>query len=173
MASGTAGPATRSGGRRPDGHGLGRRRTTRGDTRVVAPADSAFRRRRRRGRTHPARRCRLAGAQRTGAPPGPSTSSATAANSGAHVDFHRDGNLFRLYDDRSDGRSAILEVRIDGVVAEPWYNSRGKTDAAHPAKEVQRPPVAPDASVEFRVCVGEYGDPVPERTCGAWISDPG
>jgi hypothetical protein len=103
----------------------------------------------------------------------PPTSSATAANVAAHADFHRDSNLFRLYDDRRDGRSAILELKIDGVVAEPLYNSRGMTDAVHPAKEVPRPAVAPDASLEFRVCVGEYGDPVPERTCGAWTSDPG
>jgi hypothetical protein len=103
----------------------------------------------------------------------PPISSATAANFAAHVDFHRDSNLFRLYDDRRDGRSAILELKIDGVVAEPWYNSRGRTDAAHPAKDVPRPPVGPDASIEFRVCVGEYGDPVPEQTCGAWITDPG
>jgi hypothetical protein len=103
----------------------------------------------------------------------PPISSATAANLAAHVDFHRDSNLFRLYDDRHDGRSAILELKVDGVVAEPWYNSRGKTDAAHPAKEVRRPPVGPVASVEFRACVGEYGDPVPEQTCGAWITDPG
>jgi hypothetical protein len=106
---------------------------------------------------------------RLGSPAG----SATAANSAAHVDFHRDSNLFRLYDDRSDGRSAILELKIDGVVAEPVYNSRGKTDAAHPAKEVPRPSVGSDSSIEFRVCVGEYGDPVPERTCGAWTSEPG
>ena len=104
---------------------------------------------------------------------GPPAGSATAANSAAHVDFHSDSNLFRLYDDRSDGRSAILELKIDGVVAEPVYNSRGKTDAAHPAKEVPRPSVGSDTSVEFRVCVGEYGDPVPERTCGAWTSEPG
>jgi hypothetical protein len=103
----------------------------------------------------------------------PPISSATAANFAAHVDFHRDSNLFRLYDDRRDGRSAILELKIDGVVAEPRYNSKGKTDAAHPAKEVPRPPVGPYPSIEFRVCVGEYGDPVPERTCGAWITDPG
>jgi hypothetical protein len=103
----------------------------------------------------------------------PPISSATAANFAAHVDFHRDSNLFRLYDDRRDGRSAILELKIDGAVAEPWYNSKGKTDATHPAKEVPRPPVGPDASIEFRVCVGEYGDPVPEQTCGAWITDPG
>ena len=103
----------------------------------------------------------------------PPTSSATTANLAAHVDFHRDSNVFRLYDDRRDGRSAKLGLKIDGLVAEPRYNSKGKTDAAHPAKDVPRPPVAPDATIEFRVCVREYGDPVPERTCGAWITDPG
>jgi hypothetical protein len=64
-------------------------------------------------------------------------------------------------------------VKIDGAVAEPWYNSKGKTSAARPAKEVPLPSVGPDAAVEFRVCVGEYGKRIPEQTCGGWTTDAG
>jgi hypothetical protein len=38
---------------------------------------------------------------------------------------------------------------------------------------VPLPTVDPDAVIEFRVCVGEYGKPIPEQTCGAWTTDPG
>ena len=101
------------------------------------------------------------------------TSSAAAANLAAHADFHRESHLFVLYDDRGDGRSAILEMKIDGVPTDPRYNSKGKNGPTKPAKQVPLPTVDPDAVIEFRVCVGEYGKPIPEQTCGAWTTDPG
>lgn len=95
------------------------------------------------------------------------TSSAAAANLAAHADFHRESHLFLLYDDRGDGRSAILEMKIDGVLTDPRYNSKGKNSPTKPPKQVPLPTVDPDALIEFRVCVGEYGKPIPEQTCGA------
>jgi hypothetical protein len=120
-------------------------------------------------------------ARLTGTPPSSATttrlsqatSSAAAANLAAHADFHRDSHLFLLYDDRGDGRSAILELKIDGVLTEPRYNSKGKNSPTKPAKQVPLPTADPDAVIEFRVCAGEYGKPIPEQTCGAWTTDPG
>jgi hypothetical protein len=103
----------------------------------------------------------------------PATSSAAAANLAAHADFHRESRVFLLYDDRGDGRSAILEMKIDDVLTDPRYNSKGKNTPTKPAKQVPLPTVDPDAVIEFRVCVGEYGKPIPEQTCGAWTTDPG
>jgi hypothetical protein len=104
---------------------------------------------------------------------GLATSSAAAANLAAHADLHRHSQLFLLYDDRGDGRSAILEMKIDGVLTDPRYNSKGKNTPTKPAKQVPLPTADPDAVIEFRVCVGEYGKPIPEQTCGAWTTDPG
>jgi hypothetical protein len=118
----------------------------------------------------------LTGTPPLSAPPahlGRATSSAAAANLAAHADFHRESQLFLLYDDRGDGRSAILEMKIDGVLTDPRYNSKGKNTPTKPAKQVPLPTVDPDAVIEFRVCVGEYGKPIPEQTCGAWTTDPG
>ena len=105
--------------------------------------------------------------------PGASTSSATSAKRAAHADFDRARGRFALHDDRADGRSAILQVRIDGGALETVYNSRGRTDADSPAKDVELRGVTPGAPIEYRVCVGEYGSPVPERSCGAWTTDTG
>jgi hypothetical protein len=58
-------------------------------------------------------------------------------------------------------------------MADPRYNSKGKNGPTKPAKQVPLPTVDPDAVTEFRVCVGEYGKPIPEQTCRAWTTDPG
>lgn len=102
------------------------------------------------------------------------TSSAMSAGHDAHADFYRQDRQFKLYDDRRDGRSAILQVKTNGtLVGLPWYNSRGRTDAMHPP-EVKPLVFDPYATVEYRVCVGEGKDrdkPLDEKSCGPWVID--
>jgi hypothetical protein len=97
--------------------------------------------------------------------------SAVAANRAAHADFHRDEARILVFDDLIDGRSAILQMRIDGSDVETLYNAKGVTGAKHPPKIVDVPGLVDDTAVAFRVCAGEYGNPVPEETCGAWTTD--
>lgn len=65
-------------------------------------------------------------------------------------------------------------MKINGVlVGRPWYNNRGQTDATRPP-EVRRLVFAPNATVEYRVCVGEFKDrdkPLNEESCGSWAID--
>jgi hypothetical protein len=94
--------------------------------------------------------------------------SAVAANRGAHADFHRDEGRFLVFDDAGDGKSAILQAKVDGTNTNTWYNTRGMTDPQHPPKMIELADTA--AGLEFRVCVGEYGSSVPEKSCGEWTA---
>ncbi len=101
------------------------------------------------------------------------TSSAMSAGHDAHADFYRQDRQFKLYDDRRDGRSAILQVKINGTLLPPWYNSGGRTDAMHPPA-VKPLGFDPYATVEYRVCVGKGKDrdkPLDEKSCGPWVID--
>jgi hypothetical protein len=107
-------------------------------------------------------------------PEGRPTSSATSAKKTAHADYFRGRSQFVLYDDSRDGHSAVLQVKIDDVDdPRTFFNSKGITNATHPPKVVTASGVSSDATVRFRVCVGDYGKPVPERTCGKWSTATG
>jgi hypothetical protein len=107
-------------------------------------------------------------------PEGRPTGSATSAKKTAHADYFRGRSQFVLYDDSRDGHSAVLQVKVDDVHdPRTFFNSKGITNATHPPKVVTAPGVSSDATVRFRVCVGDYGRPVPERTCGKWSTTTG
>ncbi|MEU4570234.1 hypothetical protein [Micromonospora sp. NPDC023956] len=108
------------------------------------------------------------------------TITATSRNENrAHATFCPDRLEFLLYDDRPDGESAVLVVRVDGKEWPPYFNSRshatrspnGSAVTKNPPKRVTVP-LAPDATAEFRVCVAERNPDrtYPEDTCGTWTS---
>ncbi|MFI6823470.1 hypothetical protein ACIBJE_21310 [Micromonospora sp. NPDC050187] len=108
------------------------------------------------------------------------TITATSRNENrAHATFCPDRLEFLLYDDRPDGKSAVLVVRVNGKDWPPYFNSRahatrspdGSAVTKNPPKRVTVP-LAPDATAEFRVCVAERNPDrtYPEDTCGTWTS---
>lgn len=101
---------------------------------------------------------------------------AWAANGAAHAEFHPSQSQFFLFDDRSDYHSAVLKVKIDGVLQTPWFNSTGKTGSVNRAgatgapKTIAIAAVKPGSVIEFQVCVGDANQSrqVLEETCGPW-----
>ncbi|MCA1607795.1 MAG: hypothetical protein LC775_20540 [Acidobacteria bacterium] len=95
----------------------------------------------------------------------------------AHATFCADRLEFLLYDDNSDGKSAILVVRANGEEWPAWFNSSKHAERSPDGSLlIIKPPMKIDVSfstndtADFRVCVGdrnlEYT--YPEDSCGAW-----
>lgn len=88
--------------------------------------------------------------------------SAISDDYGGHADFYQQGIYFDLIDDRADGRSAVLQYKLDnGQVITVW-NLKGITEH----KRLCVP--TGHTLVEYRVCNGEYHQAPPEN-CGKWI----
>jgi hypothetical protein len=115
-------------------------------------------------------------------PQGKPSSSAQSAHHAAHADFYRQDGQFVLSDDRGDGKSAILELRINGTVTGSYYNYQGETGEIfdrktgftkyNPPKVFKPLGLPPDGLIEFRVCVGKAGDnEIPQDSCGPWAPD--
>jgi hypothetical protein len=111
-------------------------------------------------------------------PPANSPNSvAEAEDRIGYAEYYRQQNLFLLYDNAPDGRSAILELKIPGVLAQAdWYNSKGRTchGRERPLAMVVQPNLLESHhTVQFRVCVGEVEDrgKRPPDDCGPWITD--
>lgn len=95
----------------------------------------------------------------------------------ATAEYYRKSSLFLLMDGRQDGRSAVLQLRISGVLAEPeeWANSKGWTchGRQHMLPKVIRPNLLkPEDTVQFRVCVEDREVPsAAQLRCGDWVLD--
>jgi len=95
----------------------------------------------------------------------------------AHATFCADRLEFLLYDDNSDGKSAILVVRVNGEEWPAWFNSSrhakrspdGSQLTINPPKRI---PVSfsTNDTADFRICVGDRNpeNTYPEDTCGPW-----
>lgn len=81
-----------------------------------------------------------------------------------------------LYDDNSDGKSAILVVRVNGEERPPWFNSRHHAERSPDGHVIIKPPMSIPVSfstndtVDFRVCAADRSRDYkyPEETCGDW-----
>lgn len=111
--------------------------------------------------------------------PVPQTYSDTAWSSdrAAHAQFRPREKLFYLYDDRTDGRSAVLVISAEGLRIGPIYNSAGKTGRLKKGRPI--PPLPVEVStldlrtkIDFRVCAGERGKPLALNSCGTWTRVP-
>lgn len=101
---------------------------------------------------------------------------------------HKPFSAKTLYDRTQHGRRVEWDeaqwfVRaIAGLDAPSWkaaweraeqrWLSAAKDEPPLPAAEVDSVP-ARRSPIEFRVCVGKRGQPIPEETCGAWTMQPG
>ncbi|TMR03385.1 hypothetical protein ETD83_10780 [Actinomadura soli] len=100
--------------------------------------------------------------------PGRATSTAVAAEYRAHAAFYRSLQHFVLTDSAEDGRSAVLEFRIDGGPTATRWNKSG---SRHTARTIQTPPITSRSEIEYRVCVAPYRQLIPEESCGQWTTD--
>lgn len=96
---------------------------------------------------------------------------ATAPGDAAHVEFRPDAARFDLSDDRRDGRTAVLQYKVDGA-ARPPLVSTGLTDGTHPPDQTTVSGLTPQAKVEFRVCLATNPPTVRDQNCGAWTTRP-
>ena len=95
----------------------------------------------------------------------------------ASATFCADRQEFLLSDDRLDGKSAVLVVRVNQAEWPAWFNSnRYATRSPDGSQLTQNPPQripvsfgATDAA-DFRVCVADYNVELtyPDTTCGEW-----
>ena len=92
-----------------------------------------------------------------------------------HAVIYRQLGLLVLFDDYGDGRSAIVDVKINGKrPLPPWYNYYGKTDVSHPPMVINLAEYGfkPTDTVEYQVCAGEVknrGEPL--KHCGQPVVD--
>jgi hypothetical protein len=104
-------------------------------------------------------------------------STAEAEDHIAYAQYYRQHNIFLLYDDAPDGRSALLELEIPGVLAHAdWFNSGGWTcyGPRHSLAMIVSPNLLqPHHPVRYRVCVGagKKRNQRPPEECGPWITD--
>lgn len=94
----------------------------------------------------------------------------------SHAVFYRKDARLVIFDDAPDGRSAIVDVKINGKQAfRPVYHSGGRTDASHPPLTIKLSDYGfgPTDTIEYRACAGEAKDRgEPLKFCGNWKTDP-
>lgn len=104
-------------------------------------------------------------------------STAEAEDRIAYAEYYRKHNLFVLYDNSSDGRSAYLELNIPGVLSHAdWFYSHGWTcyGPRHPLPMIVLPNLLRSRqTIRYRVCVGAARDHRhhPPEDCGPWKTD--
>jgi hypothetical protein len=105
---------------------------------------------------------------------------ARSKNGAGSAEFSWERREILLYDDRSDGLSSILVLKIDGQQQDPVFNSDGMMTRGPSGEKTRKPPkpipvrAGPNDTVEFKVCVGENNAQryVLEDTCGDWTRIP-
>ncbi|MGH3926182.1 MAG: hypothetical protein ACRDTT_25525, partial [Pseudonocardiaceae bacterium] len=111
--------------------------------------------------------------------PTPTVEAQTKNSGRAHATFCADRFEFLLFDDSSDGKSAVLAVRVNGKEWPAWFNSnRHATRSPDGSQVTTNPPrritVLFDSNdtADFRVCRGDRNPErtYPEDTCGSWTS---
>jgi hypothetical protein len=109
--------------------------------------------------------------------PTPTVKAETKDKSRAHATFCADRFEFLLFDDKPDGKSAVLVVRANGKEWPAWFNSKGHATRSPDGSQVttnppQRIPVlfSSTDTADFRVCAGDRNPErtYPEDTCGSW-----
>ena len=94
--------------------------------------------------------------------PTPTVRAESKNSSRAHATFCADRFEFLLYDDSSDGKSAILVVRVNGEEWPAWFNSSGHADRSPDGSQmIINPPkviivsFSTNDAADFRVCAGD------------------
>lgn len=109
--------------------------------------------------------------------PTPTVQAESKNSSRAHATFCADRLEFLLSDDSSDGKSAVLVVRVNGEEWPAWFNSkRHATRSPDGSQVTTNPPqritvsFGSNDTADFRVCLGDRNPErtYPEDTCGAW-----
>jgi len=105
------------------------------------------------------------------------TVRAESRKSRASAAFCADRLEFLLSDNRPDGKSAILVVRVNGKEWPAWFNSKGHATRSPDGSQVTTNPpqritvsFGSNDTAAFRVCVGDRNlqRTYPDDTCGDW-----
>lgn len=100
---------------------------------------------------------------------------ARSKNGAGSAEFSWERPEILLYDDRRDGLSSILMMKVNGQQQDSVFNSAGMMVSGPSGEKIRSPPqpvpvrASPNDTVEFRVCVEEYKAQryVPEDTSEA------
>lgn len=99
------------------------------------------------------------------------TSTAWAATCTGQAVFNRTQRSFTLFDFDADGRSVLVEIRLNGGEVVRRYNSTGITINGEPPKTVVLPSIDDHTTVTFRVCLVDRNGKRGLEACGRWITD--